>query len=149
MGHPRIPIRNPYRSILRIEDANGNILSMKQWGLKGTSSTDIDDMTYSYFLHSNKLRSVTERQATDHKLGDFTDNNPTVDDYDYDENGNLIYDKNKGILAGSSATQGISYNHMNLPATIILPGKGTISYIYDANGTKLEKKVVELAAAKL
>ena len=36
-------------------DANGNILSMKQWGLKGTSSTDIDDMTYSYFLHSNKL----------------------------------------------------------------------------------------------
>ena len=36
---------------------------------------------------------------------------------------------------------------MNLPATINLPGKGTISYIYDANGTKLEKKVVELAAA--
>ena len=66
----------------------------------------------------------------------FTDKNTSGADYGYDNNGNLIEDKNKEI--GS-----ISYNHLNLPHVVTVNGKGTIKYIYDATGNKLEKKTIE------
>ena len=59
--------------------------------------------------------------------------------YAYDANGNMVKDLNKGIT-------GIAYNHLNLPTGISINGSGgngAISYIYDATGTKLRKKVVE------
>jgi Domain of unknown function (DUF6443) len=37
-------------------DYNGNIKRMQQWGLKITGSTQIDNLTYTYQLNSNKLR---------------------------------------------------------------------------------------------
>jgi len=54
----------------------------------------------------------------------------------YDVNDNLIQDKNKDI-------SNITYNHLNLPYLITLTGKGTIQYIYDAAGNKLEKRTIE------
>jgi RHS repeat-associated protein len=134
-------------------DANGNIKAMKQWGLKLTSSVMIDDLTYNYTLNTNKLQSVRESVAigsTDHKLGDFTDRNGF---YEYDANGNMITDLNKNIyeyynIDGAYAP-GITYNHLNLPYRIKmhfgdeLPASGTIIYIYDAAGNKLEKRVTE------
>jgi RHS repeat-associated protein len=128
-------------------DENGNIKAMKQWGLKLNNSTLIDDMQYTYHLNSNKLRAVTEigSGAADHKLGDFTDKNTTADDYGYDKNGNLIADLNKGMIGNTGIDQiaggAIIYNHLNLPWKITLPGKGVITYSYDAMGTKLQKKV--------
>jgi len=117
-------------------DANGNIKYMQQKGWKVGGSTMIDDMIYHYFPGTNKLLAVEERTAgtTDHKLGDFIDRNTTIDDYDYDGNGNLTQDKNKSINAG-----GITYNHLNLPGIITVAGKGTIQYVYDATGNKLKK----------
>jgi len=58
-------------------DENGNLKAMKQWGLKFNASTVIDDMQYGYYTSSNKLKTVTENGTgtTNHKLGDFTDNN--------------------------------------------------------------------------
>src|SRR5215831_17102538 len=112
-------------------DANGNIKAMKQWGLKLGSSPPIDDITYNYKNgeKSNRLLAVTESVSignTNNKLGDFTDNNRTMDDYDYDANGNLVVDKNKSI-------SNIAYNHLNLPS-LITTSKGTIQYVYDAAG---------------
>ena len=80
-------------------DANGNIKKMQQWGLKLNGSTQIDNLIYEYKPNSNKLLSVSENSLgnTDNKLGDFTDKNTSNDDYDYDLNGNLKYDKNKSI----------------------------------------------------
>lgn len=122
-------------------DANGNIKSMRQLGYKGTSNMAIDDFTYNYKNSeaSNKLLAVTESTGiatTDHKLGDFTDKNRTLDDYDYDPNGNLIYDKNKNITS-------ITYTHLNLPEVITITGKGTINYRYDGLGNKLKKWVTD------
>ncbi|SNZ01914.1 hypothetical protein [Flagellimonas pacifica] len=57
----------------------------------------------------------------------------TAKEYGYDANGNMTSDRNKGILD-------IDYNHLNLPTKVAMGG-GTISYIYDAMGTKLKKKV--------
>jgi RHS repeat-associated protein len=124
---------------LNAYDANGNIRKMQQWGLKLNSSSLIDEMSYSYIDKTNKLLAVTESAgigSTDNKLGDFTDKNTSLDDYTYDVNGNLVSDKNKSI--GS-----IAYNHLNLPQTITVTGKGTISYTYDAGGNKLKKVTIE------
>jgi hypothetical protein len=48
----------------------------------------------------------------------------------------MTVDQNKSI-------EGITYNHLNLPASVPVPGKGVIYYTYDAAGNKLQKKVVE------
>ncbi|HEY0066497.1 MAG TPA: RHS repeat-associated core domain-containing protein, partial [Flavisolibacter sp.] len=120
-------------------DANGNILGMQQWGLKGLSSAKIDSLAYSYIANSNRLQAVTEGGSigsADHKLADFTDRNTSGTDYSYDVNGNMVSDANKQI--GS-----ITYNHLNLPQVIAVPGKGTITYTYDAAGTKLKKVTVD------
>ncbi len=117
-------------------DANGNIKGMQQWGVKLNTSSQIDQLTYGYNTSSNKLNAVTDAIAADQKLGDFTDKNTSGNDYAYDNNGNLVQDKNKDITS-------ISYNHLNLPYELTVTGKGTIKYIYDAVGNKLEKRTVE------
>lgn len=133
-------------------DANGNIRGMKQWGVKLAGSVVVDDLSYSYHSNSNKLRAVTEDAATsaDNKLGDFTDKHRGADDYGYDGSGNLVTDLNKGISGRTGINQpsggAIEYNHLNLPWRVTLKDesnniKGTISYIYDAGGNKLEKRV--------
>ncbi|MEO6729798.1 MAG: RHS repeat-associated core domain-containing protein, partial [Ferruginibacter sp.] len=133
-------------------DENGNIKAMTQYGMKGPSTSGLLDLlTYRYKQTneaSNQLLAVTEDisiNTTDNKLGDFTDKNRTPDDYDYDPNGNLKYDNNKKITS-------IEYNHLNLPWKITVKNddgtsKGTIIYIYDASGNKLEKRTNELASS--
>lgn len=139
-------------------DANGNIKRMQQWGLIAAGGSDlIDDLGYNYFTGTNKLSSVTDQRITDYKLGDFTDRNTGSDDYGYDMNGNLLTDKNKRINGSTglniAANNGaIQYNYLSLPWKISVKDengvdKGSIVYIYDAAGNKLEKRVEELAAA--
>lgn len=119
-------------------DGNGNILQMQQWGLKISGSVQIDNLSYSYQTNSNKLAKVTDANNDPNtKLGDFKDgSNIGTDDYSYDANGNMNLDNNKAISS-------ITYNHLNLPQTITVTGKGTISYTYDASGNKLQKTVTE------
>ncbi len=129
-------------------DANGNILQMQQWGLKLTTSSQIDNLTYTYNSNSNKLKNVIDAHNDPQtKLGDFRyspayntvlggTKTTAATDYDYDANGNLSYDKNKDISS-------IAYNHLNLPETITITGKGSISYTYDAAGNKLKKVTVD------
>lgn len=131
-------------------NANGNILTQKEMGLKGISSTVIDQLVYKYHENqfSNRLMNVVdENNDTQITLGDFRSsqaymtelNNVKTDqavDYDYDANGNLKYDKNKDITS-------ITYNHLNLPQTITIKDKGSIEYVYDAAGNKIKKIVHE------
>lgn len=138
-------------------DANGNILTMDQKGMKVTGSSFVDQLRYTYQSNSNKLQNVVDiSNDVQTKLGDFryTNTHPqkstkddyaqnpgsvnpaTITDYSYDDNGNLNIDKNKDISS-------IIYNHLNLPQTITISGKGGIEYIYDAAGTKLKKIVHE------
>ncbi|MFB9098312.1 hypothetical protein ACFFVF_17520, partial [Flavobacterium jumunjinense] len=70
----------------------------------------------------------------------FKDGTNTDNDFFYDANGNMTKDNNKGI--GS-----ITYNHLNLPAIIDFGSKGKIEYIYNAIGTKLEKRVTSTPEA--
>ncbi len=138
-------------------DANGNINQMQQWGLKLNASPQIDNLIYRYSNNSNKLKAVIDDGYNDPqtKLGDFrasqsyiatlggtkTNGATIYTDYSYDANGNLQKDLNKDI--GTASVNGISYNHLNLPYQVEVSGKGIITYIYDATGNKLKKKVVE------
>lgn len=149
-------------------DANGNILSMRQFGLKGLSSQAIDDLVYTYQPFSNKLQNVNDN-ANDAAtvLGDFRTsalhpqtsikqpNIPaailaTINDYQYDANGNMVRDLNKDL--GTASTNGIVYNHLNLPSAITVKkdavnDKGTIKYVYDASGVKLQKITIDKSIA--
>ena len=129
-------------------DLNGNLLSMMQKGvLVGNSApVTIDDLRYSYASFSNKLLKVTDNTtlgANNGQFGDFKDGgNGTADDYVYDANGNLVIDLNKGAkeLAGVAGANGIRYNFLDKPEEIRIVGKGTINIVYDADGSKLQKK---------
>jgi RHS repeat-associated protein len=133
-------------------DANGNIKSMLQKGWKTTGSAPIDNLQYNYYTNSNRLKNIIDANNDPGTvLGDFRASSAYMTalggtktalatDYTYDANGNLTLDNNKDIT-------GIVYNHLNLPYSITVNGKGTIIYIYDAGGNKLEKRVNEAASA--
>jgi len=132
-------------------DANGNILSMVQHGIKGfKSDLVIDALRYTYNPRSNKLRQVhDDTNDNTSTLGDFTYDpaTKTAVDYGYDKNGNLVTDLNRH-LNGATGTDlegggAITYNHLNLPVRVTVAGKGTIQYVYDASGNKLAKTVQE------
>ncbi len=118
-------------------DANGNLGTMTQKGMIGTAKATIDHLTYNYQVKSNKLAAVADTSNTaTAKLGDFINGTNTGDDYQYDANGNLTKDLNKNISS-------ITYNHLNLPESITITGKGKIQYLYDASGNKLRKTVTD------
>ena len=150
-------------------DANGNIRRMQQWGLKGLTSVQIDDLRYSYSYdgNSNKLQNVVDLHSdAQTTLGDFRTSQLYLNalggtkslsgitnytDYHYDANGNLVKDKNKDLETRSGG-DGMVYNHLNLPWQVRVKkdatsDKGTITYIYDAAGNKRQKRVVENASA--
>ena len=112
-------------------DKNGNIRSLSRYG---TNRQIIDQLIYQY-NGGNQLLNVTDRALTDHGFIDGHLGN--TQEYFYDASGNMIVDKNKGIL-------GISYNHFHLPKSIGADnthGMGSIAYLYDATGEKLQKTV--------
>jgi RHS repeat-associated protein len=119
-------------------DKNGNILSMTQKAWKLSGSFVMDSLAYGYNTYSNRLSYVTDRtNDTTSRLGDFTEyDNNTYPDYSYDGNGNITADQNKLI-------NNIFYNHLNLPDSIRILFKGTIKYIYDADGIKLKKITID------
>jgi RHS repeat-associated protein len=137
-------------------DLNGNILTMSQNALKVNASSIIDNLKYNYIAGTNKLKNVTDISYSTANVGDFK-TNPThpqygvknslnaaspqasfdaITDYAYDANGNINIDNNKGITS-------ITYNYLNLPQTITITGKGSITYTYDAGGSKIKKEVAE------
>ena len=95
----------------------------------------IDDLKYDYKDngHSNILLKVSEDPNGNPALG-FIDGSNTNNDYEYDEFGNMLLDRNKGITS-------IEYNHLNLPRRINFASGGNIIYIYNAQGVKLQKTV--------
>lgn len=125
-------------------DANGNIKNMTQKGYALGSSPVIDKLTYTYENDdlSNRLRQVhDDANNANSRLGDFryagTKTIGGSTDYVFDESGNMISDINKGIGA-------IQYAPENKqPLNFAVTNKGSVQYIYDADGVKLRKNVLE------
>ncbi|MBS1664166.1 MAG: hypothetical protein JST68_24185 [Bacteroidetes bacterium] len=138
-------------------DENGNIRAMLQSGWQLGGSHPIDSLSYTYCSSSNKLKNVIDgRNDPTTTMGDFrtssispynTGKTASAVDYVYDANGNMTRDLNKDI--GSQTTDGIIYNHLNLPWQVKVRSasgtKGAITYIYDAAGNKLKKTTMDSA----
>jgi RHS repeat-associated protein len=117
-------------------DFNGNILKMLRTGLYATNTYGLlDNLTYTY--DGNKLLKVQDNVLSTVNEYEFKDRNTSGNDYAYDINGNMTSDLNKQIPVG-----GITYNHLNLPTGITFTGGNKIEYTYDANGVKLQKRVI-------
>lgn len=118
-------------------DKNGNISTLLRNGFIDGNSAGmtypIDDLIYTYdnYNNSNRLLSVHD---TSNSLDGFKEGYTSGDDYGYDNYGNMIYDRNKGI-------DKILYNHLNLPTRIIFSNSSEIQYLYNAAGVKVLKKV--------
>jgi RHS repeat-associated protein len=115
-------------------DKNGNIKHLSRSVPGMMPGLSMDNLTYAY--DGNRLLSVTDPLSYDGYNGEFIDGNTSGNDYVYDVGGNMIEDKNKGIV-------NIKYNHLNLPSEVEYESStgNKILYIYDANGIKLQKKV--------
>lgn len=119
-------------------DRDGNIKSMRQKAVQpGGGVVDMDRLTYTYANseESNRLNKVVDI-APFYNLGDFNNTNGTNSDYNYDRNGNLVLDNNKGIT-------GVTYTHFNKPQTISLGAGRSIAYSYDAAGNKVQEKITD------
>ena len=119
-------------------DKMGNIRNLQRTGYLNEGATSfgmMDNLTYSYDA-GNKLISVND--AVTQPFG-FKKYAHTGNDYEYDVNGNMTRDRNKGIT-------NISYNHLNLPTGVSIANTehtGNIEYIYDATGVKQKKIATE------
>jgi len=112
-------------------DLNGNIRS----AARHNHSELMDDLTYHY--KGNTLVGVDDAVAGQPE-NDFTDNGHRFSqgtEYLYDDNGNMITDKNKGI--------DITYNSLNLPEVVTFGDGRKIKWQYSAGGTKLKKTVYD------
>ncbi len=107
-------------------DLNGNIMHLNR---KGEQGVGMDELNYHY--KGNQLLYV--KDETESAEG-FNDGNTTRDDYLYDENGNMVTDKNKDIAT-------IEYNYLNLPNRVVKSSGEYVKYIYNAAGVKLSQQV--------
>ena len=124
---------NPNRFSERVTsyDKMGNILALKRYGQTASSVYGlIDDLSLSY--DGNQLKAVNDNSINSVYADgfEFKDGAKQDTEYFYDTNGNLIKDSNKNIAD-------IQYNYLNLPNRIEFEDGSSISYLYDAAGTKL------------
>ncbi len=123
-------------------DLRGNITSLIRNGMitPGLSSGgivtgtfgQIDNLAYVYG-DSNRVKRITD--GANAAKGFKYAATGADRDYDYDKNGNLVADRNKGITR-------ITYNYLNLPQTIEFTYNRRIEFVYDATGAKLRKTVI-------
>ncbi len=125
-------------------DLNGNIKSLFRNGKTGDAGGvgifgQMDNLLYSY--NGNQLVRVAESGNT---AKGFIEGTNTGDDYNFDVNGNMIHDLNKGIgSALSDNANKIVYNHLNLPERVQKSANSYVQYVYDATGRKLQQVAVD------
>lgn len=114
-------------------DRNGNISGISRNAYANGSVTEIDQLSYEY--QGNQLLNVKDHSNNDFGFKDLAGSPATLTEYDYDKNGNMIYDLNRGIVD-------VSYNYLNLPTAVSLEEGRVINYGYDASGVKLTSQAI-------
>lgn len=107
-------------------DHNGNITGLNRRG--GSNGGIIDDLNYYYDTNNgNQLMKIVDGSGTDGFTNGTTANN---EDYDYDENGNLVKDLNKNISL-------VEYNYLDRVSKVTFSDGSNIQFLYNALGAKL------------
>ncbi len=129
-------------------DLNSNPLSIKRKGLtsiSGSADTGIspafgtvDDLTLRY--SGNRLTKVDDSGSSTYYTGapDFYDTRYFNIEYEYDANGNLTADLNRGIT-------GVVYNSLNLPVRVEMRDGSLIENLYDADGSLRQRSLRQKA----
>lgn len=109
-------------------DKNGNIEHLE----RSVLGQSVDNLSYGYINAGNRLEKVAESAGgdVDPKWETFKEaaGGNTGIDYTYDDAGNMLTDKNKGISSN------ITYNYLNLPSSV---SQKSISNLYTSGGAKL------------
>jgi len=121
---------NNFSQTFTYEDLIGNIGTISRYDLVLDNGMwpqqQIDDLNFTYLNpKSSRLQNIVD--ATNHEKG----YRPNNEDYDYDGNGNLIYDPQQQLTT--------TYNYLNLCASMTKPTGAKMEYIYDATGTKWQQ----------
>ncbi len=104
-------------------DPNGNISRLSRYSIVSGQRTLIDGLKYRY--RGNQARSI--RDTTGRAEG-FRDGSGDSDDYEYDFNGNMVVDRNRGVR--------IRYNALNLVDEVSKTSGGSVRFGFDADGVK-------------
>ena len=122
-------------------DFNGNIQSLQRYADIAGNAQLTDDLTYQY--SGNRLLNVSDvalqnNATVGYDLDQFTENSTPagLDDFNYDNNGNIIEDWNRGF--------DIQYNALNKPK-LFSSKQANISMTmhYGADGNKYRKVVFD------
>lgn len=112
-------------------DVMGNVEAVERYGLHDNSVFGkIDDLSYTY--EGNQVRKIDDAVSGPYYAGafHFVDGSDSDIEYEYDRNGNVTKDLNKGITS-------IQYNALNLPVKICYADNSYQQFVYDAEGHKL------------
>ena len=114
-------------------DKMGNVQSITRYGLQDNSQYGLIDDVSLYYIGNQVVHADDAVTDGPNYAGafHFRDSNGTQWDteYEYDKNGRLTRDRNKGILQ-------IQYNLLNLPSKTTFSDGGSINYQYSASGMK-------------
>lgn len=112
-------------------DKNGNVLGLTRKGHLNTGGTSFGNMDVLGYVYDsgNKVLRINDSGNDTYGFKNGTNSN---DDFEYDPNGNLKIDRNKGINT-------ITYNHLNMPTLVDFGATGNVAMVYAADGTKLKK----------
>jgi len=136
-------------------DANGNILSLSR---KDNVGNALDILTYNYETvangygkNTNKLGGVDEAAGItavvdDIEDQDFSSTNHALNNYQYDEIGNLIKDKKEKIANIEWTVYGKIKSITRIAGTT---DKDNLRFEYDASGNRVAKHVSDVASGNL
>ena len=113
-------------------DRMGNVEGITRYGLRDNSQYGLIDDVSLYYVGNQVIHADDAVTGPDYAGAfHFRDSNGYQWDteYEFDKNGRLTRDRNKGILQ-------IQYNLLNLPAKTTFSDGGYINYQYSASGKK-------------
>jgi RHS repeat-associated protein len=105
-------------------DIQGNIESLQ----RKSNGSLVDQLGY-YYKNDNSNQLISVHDNAQSGPNDFIDGAQTAIEYEYNANGNVTTDYNKGTT--------FTYNDLDLPSNIIMNGN-KYEVIYDASGRKLK-----------
>ena len=111
-------------------DSHGNVTALRRGGLRDDGEYgDIDNLEYTY--DGNQLKKVTDGVSGPcyKDAFHFVDGADADIEYEYDQNGNMTKDLNKGMT-------NISYNLLNFPMEVSHSDGSMEKYVYGADGRK-------------
>ena len=109
-------------------DERGNLKTV----IRNENGVPIDDLDYTYDSNNaNRITSISD--SGDPSLGYQKSNNNSI--YEYDENGNLKTDPHKRIS--------VTYNHLDLPETILWQDGRKLTFDYDGSGHLHRKSIFD------